>query len=126
MADDRDQPTGAAEAGDEEMAGSSDSDSDFEELDISAEDAQLLQKLEQQLQDNPNLYDSHVQVRRRCLPPPAAPPACPGHLQCFNSQPSCLSPAQFIEVLRRCKMMSRLREARQAMHAAFPLTEALW
>jgi hypothetical protein len=33
---------------------------------------------------------------------------------------------QYIEVLRRCKMGSRLHEARQAMHAAFPLTEALW
>ncbi|KAL4858071.1 Squamous cell carcinoma antigen recognized by T-cells 3 [Chlorella vulgaris] len=34
--------------------------------------------------------------------------------------------SHFIEVLRRCKMSSRLHEARQAMHAAFPLTEALW
>ena len=32
------------------------------------EDAKLLMKLEQQLQDNPSLYDSHVQVR----PPPLA------------------------------------------------------
>ncbi len=39
------------------------SGSDFEELTISPEDTQLLMKLEQQLQDNPSLYDSHVQVR---------------------------------------------------------------
>lgn len=59
-----------ADAGDEEMAeagsggsdGSSGSDSDFEELTISPEDTELLMKLEQQLQDNPSLYDSHVQV----------------------------------------------------------------
>ncbi|KAL4457863.1 hypothetical protein ABPG75_012728 [Micractinium tetrahymenae] len=72
---------------------SSDSDSDFEEVDISPEDTKLLMRLEQALQDNPNLYDSHV---------------------------------QYIEVLRRCKMGARLREAWQAMHAAFPLTEQLW
>lgn len=33
---------------------------------------------------------------------------------------------QYIEVLRRCKMGARLREARQAMHDVFPLTEQLW
>ena len=33
---------------------------------------------------------------------------------------------QLIEVLRRCRMRERLREARRAMQARFPLTEALW
>jgi hypothetical protein len=67
MVDDQELPQG-----DEQMAeASSDSDSsdsDFEELDISPEDTRLLLKLEQQLKENPNLYDSHVQVhlRRRC------------------------------------------------------------
>ena len=49
--------------------------------------------------------------------------------QYFAAQPSPPPPInllQYIEVLRRCKMGSRLHEARQAMHAAFPLTEALW
>ncbi len=40
--------------------------------------------------------------------------------------PICVRYPQYIELLRRCKLASRLREARQAMHAAFPLTEALW
>lgn len=70
MVDDAELPRG-----DEEMAeASSDSgssDSDFEELDISPEDTRLLLKLEQQLKENPNVYDSHVQVRhhRRCCRP---------------------------------------------------------
>lgn len=33
---------------------------------------------------------------------------------------------QLIEVLRRCGMRERLREARRSMHALFPLSEALW
>ncbi|KAL4424967.1 hypothetical protein ABPG77_002852 [Micractinium sp. CCAP 211/92] len=86
-------PTTDAEMAEAGSSDSSDSDSDFEEVDISPEDTKLLMRLEQTLQDNPNLYDSHV---------------------------------QYIEVLRRCKMGARLREARQAMHAAFPLTEQLW
>eukprot|EP00887_Chlorella_sp_A99_P001390 scaffold8.g1390.t1 len=81
-------------AGDVEMAdsdGEESSDSDFQEVDVSAEDAKLLMKLEAQLQENPGLYDAH-----------------------------------YIEVLRRCGMRERLREARAAMHARFPLTESLW
>lgn len=42
---------------------SSDSDSDFEEVDASPEDMDLMMQLETDLQGNPNLYDSHVQVR---------------------------------------------------------------
>lgn len=41
---------------------SSDSDSDFEEVDASPEDMDLMMQLETDLQGNPNLYDSHVQV----------------------------------------------------------------
>ena len=33
---------------------------------------------------------------------------------------------QFIDVLRRCKMKERLREARRAMQARYPLSEELW
>jgi hypothetical protein len=79
MADDR-APDQAPEAGVEEMgeadsgsSSSSSSDSEFEELTVGPEDARLLMKLEQQLQDNPSLYDSHVQVRQ---PLPAATSAC--------------------------------------------------
>lgn len=39
------------------------SDSEFEELDATPEDMELLMKLETDLQANPNLYDSHVQVQ---------------------------------------------------------------
>jgi hypothetical protein len=86
MADDR-TPDRAPEAGDEEMgeadSGSSSSDSEFEELTVGPEDAMLLMKLEQQLQDNPSLYDSHVQV---CPPLPAAAAArrrcCAGYAGC--------------------------------------------
>ena len=31
-----------------------------------------------------------------------------------------------IQVLRRCGMRERLREARNAMHAIFPMTETMW
>lgn len=40
----------------------SDSDVDFLELDASPEDMDLMMQLESDLQSNPNLYDSHVQV----------------------------------------------------------------
>lgn len=33
---------------------------------------------------------------------------------------------EFIAVLRRCKMMERLRDARQNMHQHFPLNERMW
>ncbi len=75
MADDQERAAAAAAAADEDMADASSdgssSDSDFEEIELSPEDAKLLMKLEQQLAANPNLYDSHVQVsarRRRCQP----------------------------------------------------------
>lgn len=47
----------------------SESDSDFEEVDASPEDMELMMRLETDLQANPNLYDSHVQyigVLRKC------------------------------------------------------------
>ena len=40
----------------------SDSESDFEEVDASPEDMDLMMQLETDLQGNPNLYDSHLQV----------------------------------------------------------------
>lgn len=43
----------------------SESDSDFEEVDASPEDMELMMRLETDLQANPNLYDSHVQVSVR-------------------------------------------------------------
>ncbi len=55
-------PTTDAEMAEAGSSDSSDSDSDFEEVDISPEDTKLLMRLEQTLQDNPNLYDSHVQA----------------------------------------------------------------
>ncbi len=45
---------------------------------------------------------------------------------CLHDSPLRHASAQYIEALRRCKMGARLGEARQAFHAAFPLTEALW
>lgn len=33
---------------------------------------------------------------------------------------------EFIAVLRRCKMMERLRDARRNMHQHFPLSERMW
>lgn len=55
-------PTSDVEMAEAAGSDSSDSDSDFEEVDISPEDTKLLMRLEQALQDNPNLYDSHVQA----------------------------------------------------------------
>lgn len=40
----------------------SNSDSDFEEVDASPEDMDLMMQLETDLQSNPSLYDSHIQV----------------------------------------------------------------
>ena len=73
------------------------------------------------------------------MPPPAAvsgtdcpcvllmAACCTSHAApCPPMHPHQDSWMQYIEVLRRCKMSSRLREARQAMQAAFPLTESLW
>ena len=39
------------------------SDSDFEEVDATPEEMDLLAQLESSLEATPNLYDSHVQVR---------------------------------------------------------------
>lgn len=50
-------------------------DSDFEEVEASPEDMDLMMQLESDLQANPNLYDPHVQVRHRMLPP-KNPPGC--------------------------------------------------
>ena len=42
--------------------GSSDSESDFEEVEVSEEDMETISKLETELEANPNLYDKHVEV----------------------------------------------------------------
>lgn len=113
------------------MAGSdsSSSDSDFEVLEVSPEDQALLTKLQAALEANPGAYDSHVQVSAARLPPVAAcrqrpMPPLPllTHAVVFFSP----SLPQYIEALRRCRMSQQLREARAAMHAAFPLSESLW
>ncbi len=41
---------------------SSDSESDFEEVEVSEEDMETISKLESELEANPNLYDKHVEV----------------------------------------------------------------
>ncbi len=41
---------------------SSDSDSDFEEVEVSEEDMGAISTLESELEANPNLYDKHVEV----------------------------------------------------------------
>lgn len=65
MASSQEEPPPAdAEMAEASSSDSSGSDSDFEEVDISPEDTKLLMRLEQALQDNPNLYDSHVQASR--------------------------------------------------------------
>lgn len=46
----------------QDSSSSDDSDSDFEEVEASPEDMELMMQLETDLQANPNLYDSHVQV----------------------------------------------------------------
>ena len=42
------------------------SDSDFEEVDATPEEMELMTQLEADLETNPNLYDSHVQVPIDC------------------------------------------------------------
>jgi hypothetical protein len=59
----REGPGGASE--DEGSSSDDSSSSDFE--DISSEDAAAVMRLEAELEQNPNLYDSHLQVR--CRPP---------------------------------------------------------
>ena len=78
-----------------------------------------MMRLETDLQANPNLYDSHVQVsvvltvlttqeQRKYATYEVAPIL------------------QYIGVLRKCKLRERLRTAREAMHEHYPLTEQLW
>ena len=74
----------------------SDDDSDFEEVDASEEDAAALSKLEEEM-----------------AAPGSAPPSFESHLQ-------------LISLLRRCRMSRRLRQARGAAAAAFPLPESVW
>lgn len=144
----------AAQVGD--GSGSSDSDSDDEDLslDISEEDMQKIMALESELEQNPNAYDTHVQVRHeagrdfwganasvlvyptagvpkalhmKSAAPLLAPTAgCMACLPLPVLGPSSPQPLQFIDVLRRCKMRERLREARATMHRLFPLSESLW
>lgn len=47
-----------------EGGSSDDSDSEFEEIEASAEDMELITNLEAELSANPNLYDKHVEVPR--------------------------------------------------------------
>jgi len=42
--------------------GSSDSESDFEEVEVSEADMEAISALETELETNPNLYDKHVEV----------------------------------------------------------------
>lgn len=60
---DEEMPSAAPASG----GSSDDSDSDFEEIEASAEDMDLITSLEAELSANPNLYDKHVEVRRRVL-----------------------------------------------------------
>lgn len=97
----------------------SDSDSDFEEVDASPEDMDLMMQLETDLQSNPNLYDSHVQVILYAI------------LEVFTSAGmeeanSSEHVLQYIRVLRKCKLREKLRAARKAMQEHYPLTEQLW
>ena len=48
----------------DEHSDSDDSDSSFEEVDASEEDMQLITQVEEELQNNPNQYDKHIQVRQ--------------------------------------------------------------
>lgn len=53
-----------AEDDDDSSSSSSDGSEGFREVEVSAEDAAALMRLEAELADNPALYDSHVQVGR--------------------------------------------------------------
>lgn len=96
----------------------SDSDSDFEEVDATPEDMDLMMRLETDLQANPNLYDSHIQV------------SVWSYSQQYKEHKyadlSGSTFLQYIGVLRKCKLRERLRTAREAMHEHYPLTEQLW
>lgn len=84
-----------AEAGSSDSS-DSDSDSEFEEVDISPEDTKLLMRLEQSLQDNPNLYDSHVQARGA-----AGERASRRHICCIAALVSCHPGAFFVVTNQR-------------------------
>lgn len=44
---------------------------------------------------------------------------------CYFAEP-CLCALQYIDLLRKCKMTQRLKAARRAMQALFPLSEDIW
>jgi len=80
---------------------SSDSDdSDFEEVDASEEDAAALSKLEEEMTSSSASSSS--------------------------SSSSFESHLQLVALLRKCRMLQRLKGARRAAAAAFPLPEAFW
>ena len=100
-------------------ASDSDSDSDFEEVDASPEDMDLMMQLETDLQSNPNLYDSHVQVPLYAI----LEVLRYAYLEEADLAEHVL---QYIRVLRKCKLREKLRAAREAMHKHYPMTEQLW
>ena len=112
---------------------SSDSDlDDYEEVEASEEEMTLITQLEEELETNPNLYEKHIQVVDCDEPLPGLK-----KLQIknsFHSQqgfPNKLIShlcgwLQYIALLRKSKMKSRLHTARKAMQTRFPLAEPLW
>lgn len=60
---------------------SSDSDSDFEEIEASEEDMQAISGLEAELQANPNLYDKHIEVEGSCLGHSFLKGLCPAYFK---------------------------------------------
>lgn len=62
MADNEVEMNDAALAGVTSDDDDSSSDSDFQEVEISEQDMMLVMNLEAQLEQNPNLYDTHIQV----------------------------------------------------------------
>lgn len=124
-------------SGSDPSGSSSDSDSDSV-VDMDPSDMQQLMQLEADLKANPYVYDIHLQVRHgsRIQPPRPSPqtaPARSSRVAPLPPHPSwCLPPtvfppaAQYVALLRKCKLHARAREARQAMHKLFPLNEQLW
>eukprot|EP00882_Tetradesmus_deserticola_P018726 GHRQ01020111.1.p1 GENE.GHRQ01020111.1~~GHRQ01020111.1.p1 ORF type:complete len:179 (+),score=84.90 GHRQ01020111.1:151-687(+) len=90
MADEEQRDVDMGENGDDEE---DDSSSSEEEVEVAPADEKRIMNLEKQLEANPSVYDTHVQL---------------------------------IQVLRKCKLRERLRQARQRMHDLFPFNENQW
>ena len=92
-------------------------DSDGEDsasLDVTDEDLARVEKLQRAVEKHPSDYAAHADVRMFVL------------WLLFFAASSLTHLVQLVATLRRCRLRSRLHDARMAMASRFPLGEQAW